>query len=89
MVPSFSGKDTGFSSQQLEFESPRDHQTDSDDLRALGIYCGVEQWLAHWPHKPEIVGSNPTLRNQTEPDTPLNDANHVGSFNNKKNGGEL
>lgn len=23
-------------------------------------YCGVEKWSSRWPHKPEIVGSNPT-----------------------------
>ena len=29
----------------------------------LGVmYCGVEQWSAHQPHKLEVAGSNPASR---------------------------
>ena len=27
-------------------------------------HCGVEKWLTHLAHNQEIVGSNPTHRNQ-------------------------
>ena len=27
-------------------------------------YCGVDQRLSHGPHKSEIMGSSPILRNQ-------------------------
>lgn len=29
--------------------------------------CGVEQLVTHWPHKPEIAGSNPVPANGYEP----------------------
>ena len=56
---SFSGQDSGFSSRQQGFDSPKPYQLKLNKI--LNLYGRIAQLGEHLPYKQGVIGSSPIV----------------------------